>query len=54
MTVQMPQDTVDSEVYIKDTQRPLCSQHGPLDFLHLEEALEQTPHPQQGDQGQTQ
>ena len=26
----------------------------PLDFLHLEEALEQTPHPQQGDQGQTQ
>ena len=25
-----------------------------MDFLHLEEALEQTPHPQQGDQGQTQ
>ena len=41
MTVRMP-------------QVPLCSNHGPLDFIHLEEALEQTPHPQQGNQGQTQ
>ena len=48
MTVRMPQDTVNSEV-CQDTLRPLCSQHGPLDFLHLDEALEQTPHTQQGD-----
>ena len=51
MTVQMSQDTVN---VCQDTQRPLCSQPGPLNFLHLEEALEQTSHPQQGDQGQIQ
>ena len=40
MTVQMPQDTVDSEVYVKTPRGHSSSNHGRLDFIHLEEALE--------------
>ena len=54
MTVQMSQDTVDSDVYVKTPRGHSANNHGPLDFIHLEEALEQIPHTQQGNQGQTQ
>ena len=46
MTVQMPQETVNSEVYVKTPRGHSAVNHGPLDFLHLEEALEQIPHTQ--------
>ena len=55
MRVWMPQDMVNSEVYVKTPRgHSAVNLARPLDFLHLEEALEQIPHPQQGNQGQTQ
>ena len=54
MTVQMPLNTVDSEVYVKTPRGHSAVTMDPWTFIHLEEALEQIPHPQQGDQGQTQ
>ena len=53
MTVRMPHDTVDSEVYIK-TPRGHSSIHpdGSMDGINLEEKLDHTVHSQQGDQGQ--
>ena len=50
----MPKDTVNSEVYIKTPRGHSAVNMDPLDFIHLKEALGQIPHPQQGDQGQTQ
>ena len=47
MTVRMPHDAVDSEVYIKTPRGHSGIFNGPLDILNLEKEMEQLPHPQQ-------
>ena len=49
MTVWMPQDTVNSEVYVKTPRGHSAVNMDPWTSSHLEEALEQAPHPQKGD-----
>ena len=52
MTVRMPHNTVDSEVYIKTPRGHSGIQMDPLDVLNLAEKVDHTVQSQQGDQGQ--
>ena len=40
ITIVMPNDVVDTEVYVKTPQRTYWNPDGPMDVLHLEKNME--------------
>ena len=47
ISLKVPRDIVDAEVFTEDNQRTLWNINGPLELIQLEKVLEPVTHPQQ-------
>ena len=47
ISLKVPQDIVDAELFHEDNQRTLWNINGPLELIQLEKVLEPATHPQQ-------
>ena len=47
ISLKVPRDTVDAELFVKMTKGTLWYTNGPLELIQLEKVLEPVTHPQQ-------